>query len=62
MTVVDAAPAAPAPPPGQQRTRRVVTDVPGQIDRWFNRITLWSGLLVLVLLTLVGLFRSESLA
>jgi phosphate transport system permease protein len=38
------------------RTPRVVTEEPSQVDRWFDRITLWSGLVVLVLLTLVGLF------
>ena len=46
MSVVDAAPRRP----------RVVTDDPVVVDRWFNRITLWSGLVVLVLLTLVGAF------
>jgi phosphate transport system permease protein len=34
----------------------LVADDPATVDRWFNRISLWSGLLVLVLLTLVGLF------
>ena len=39
-----------------ERTPRLVTEEPGQVDRWFNRITLSAGLVVLVLLTLVGLF------
>ncbi|HZN15016.1 MAG TPA: phosphate ABC transporter permease subunit PstC [Acidimicrobiales bacterium] len=38
------------------RTPRVVVQEPSQVDRWFDRITLGSGLVVLVLLTLVGLF------
>lgn len=39
-----------------QRSPRVVTEDPSQVDRWFDRVTLGSGLVVLVLLTLVGLF------
>jgi phosphate transport system permease protein len=45
------------------RTPRVVIDDPSRVDRWFDRITLASGLFVLVLLVLVGLFlllRSRS--
>ena len=41
---------------------RVIVEEPTQIDRWFDRVTLWSGLAVLVILTLVGVFlllRSE---
>ena len=38
------------------RTPRVIVADPTQVDKWFDRITLWSGLVVLVLLTLVGLF------
>jgi phosphate transport system permease protein len=38
------------------RKPRVVADVPSQPDRWFERVTLASGLVVLVLLVLVGLF------
>jgi phosphate transport system permease protein len=38
------------------RKPRLVTDVPSQADRWFNRLTLGAGLTVLLLLTLVGLF------
>lgn len=34
----------------------MVTDVPSQVDRWFNRLTLASGMTVLILLALVGLF------
>jgi len=48
MTMIDAAPA--------QRTPRTIVEEPGFVDRWFDRVTLWSGLAVLVLLTLVGLF------
>lgn len=42
--------------PPSVRTPRLLTEEPGTVDRWFNRVTLWSGLVVLVLLTLVGLF------
>lgn len=38
------------------RTRRVIDDVPSPVDRWFNRVTLGSGLFVLALLGVVGLF------
>jgi phosphate transport system permease protein len=38
------------------RTPRVIVQEPSEIDKWFDRVTLWSGLVVLVLLTLVGLF------
>jgi phosphate transport system permease protein len=43
-------------PPSGGRTPRVIAEEPAEIDRWFDRVTLWSGLMVLVLLTLVGLF------
>jgi phosphate transport system permease protein len=43
-------------PPSGTRTPRIIAEEPAQIDRWFDRVTLWSGLVVLVLLTLVGLF------
>ena len=43
-------------PSAAVRKPRVVADDPSVVDRWFNRVTLWSGVLVLVLLTLVGLF------
>jgi phosphate transport system permease protein len=45
-------------PPGRSRGRtpRVIVDRPGRADRVFARLTLGSGLLVLVLLTLVGIF------
>ncbi len=45
----------PAPAP-KARQPRIVTEVPSQVDRWFNRITLASGITVLVLLLLVGVF------
>jgi phosphate transport system permease protein len=38
------------------RTKRVISDQPEKIDAWFNRVTLWAGISVLVLLLLVGLF------
>ena len=38
------------------RTPRTISEEPGLVDRWFDRVTLWSGLAVLVLLTLVGVF------
>lgn len=38
------------------RTPRAVVDVPSRVDRWFNRVTLFAGLAVLALLTLVGVF------
>ncbi|MBU6329781.1 MAG: phosphate ABC transporter permease subunit PstC [Acidobacteria bacterium] len=48
------------PAPGESRstgpTRRVVTEVPSVVDRRFNAITLGSGIAVLVLLVLVGIF------
>lgn len=40
----------------RQRSPRVIVEQPTQIDRWFDRVTLWSGMAVLVLLALVGLF------
>jgi phosphate transport system permease protein len=43
----------PSPP---SRTPRRVVDQPSRIDRWFNRLTLSAGLVVLALLTMVGLF------
>jgi phosphate transport system permease protein len=43
-------------PAGAARTPRRVREVPGPIDRWFNRLTLSAGLLVMALLTLVGVF------
>ena len=49
-------PTPPAPAPGITRTRRVVTEDPGVVDRRFNAITLGSGIAVLVLLLLVGAF------
>ena len=42
--------------PSRGHTPRVIVEEPTQIDRWFDRVTLWSGLAVLVLLALVGLF------
>jgi len=42
------------PPP--RRVPRVIVDDPSRADRSFNRVTMASGLFVLVLLTLVGLF------
>jgi hypothetical protein len=46
------------PPGGTRHGRvpRVVIDRPGRADRIFQRLTLSSGLLVLILLTLVGVF------
>jgi phosphate transport system permease protein len=44
------------PPDGAGRSPRRVKEVPGRVDRWFNRVTLAAGLFVLALLTLVGLF------
>ena len=40
----------------RRHSPRIVVEEPTQIDRWFDRVTLWSGLAVLVLLGLVGLF------
>jgi len=48
-------PTAAGPAPGQ-RTPRLVVEDPSNVDKWFNRVTLWSGVTVLVLLTLVGTF------
>lgn len=48
------------PAPGESTstgpTRRLVTEVPSVVDRRFNAITLGSGIAVLVLLVLVGIF------
>ncbi|HXY94861.1 MAG TPA: phosphate ABC transporter permease subunit PstC [Acidimicrobiia bacterium] len=49
-------PPEPSPPSTQARTPRRVRETPGRVDRWFNRVTLAAGLVVLLLLTLVGLF------
>lgn len=38
------------------RTPRIITEEKTRSDRIFDRVTLWSGLFVLVLLTLVGVF------
>ena len=38
------------------RTPRTIEEVPSPVDRWFDRTALSAGLVVLVLLTLVGLF------
>jgi phosphate transport system permease protein len=43
-------------PPPRERTPRVIAEQPTQIDRWFDRVTLGAGIVVLVLLALVGLF------
>jgi len=51
---------APGGPTGPEvkrtRTPRVVIDEPGKADKVFNAITFWSGVSVLVLLTIVGVF------
>lgn len=43
-------------PPPSTRTPRLLHEEPGQADRLFNRLTMGSGLVVLLLLSLVGLF------
>jgi phosphate transport system permease protein len=43
-------------PAARARTPRRVTEVPGKVDKRFNRLTLAAGLTVLALLTLVGVF------
>jgi phosphate transport system permease protein len=43
-------------PPRRVRTPRVIVQVPSRVDEWFDRVTLWSGIVVLALLALVGLF------
>jgi len=40
----------------RERTPRLIHQEPSIADRWFNRITLTSGIVVLVLLLLVGFF------
>ena len=50
------APEAEAPRIEQEHTRRAIGDVPTRVDRVFNRVTLFAGLSVLLLLTLVGIF------
>lgn len=50
---------APAPetaPADRTHQRRVIVDKPAPVDRWFDRITLASGITVLLLLVLVGVF------
>ncbi|HXA73199.1 MAG TPA: phosphate ABC transporter permease subunit PstC [Acidimicrobiales bacterium] len=47
---------AQTPPSGPVRTRRTIVDKPSRSDRLFDLTTLGAGLLVLVLLTLVGVF------
>jgi phosphate transport system permease protein len=54
MTDTTVSPMLPAS--GPTRTRRTIVDKPGRADRLFDLITLGSGVLVLVLLTLVGVF------
>jgi phosphate transport system permease protein len=44
------------PPAGVERTRRVITEDPSTADKNFNRITMASGISVLLLLVLVGVF------
>jgi phosphate transport system permease protein len=44
------------PPGSRAHTPRTVDDRPSRVDRIFDRVTLASGLVVLVLLTLIGLF------
>ena len=39
-----------------ERSPRTVEEVPSPIDRWFDRVSLSAGIVVLILLTLVGLF------
>ena len=51
-----APPIVETPPAERARSPRRVVEVPGRVDRWFNRLTLAAGLVVLALLTLVGLF------
>ena len=41
---------------GIGRTKRIMHDRPGRIDRLFDRVTLLAGLFVLVILALVGIF------
>lgn len=48
--------AIPERAPDRSRTPRIVADDPTKVDRWFNRITMASAIVVLVLLTLIGLF------
>ena len=47
--------APPSAVPENRRPRRV-SNTPSRVDRWFDRITLASGIVVLLLLLLVGLF------
>ena len=44
------------PEPSGARTPRTIDDRPSRVDRVFDRVTLVSGLAVLLLLTLIGLF------
>jgi phosphate transport system permease protein len=49
-------PGVSGPRPGAGRTRRVLHEQPSRVDRLFDRATLGSGVTVLVLLTVVGIF------
>jgi phosphate transport system permease protein len=46
----------PARKPGAGRTKRTILPQPGRVDRIFDRVTLATGLTVLIVLTLVGIF------
>src|SRR5262249_31941541 len=41
---------------GPARRPRRLKEAPSRVDRWFDRVALGAGLVVLVLLTLVGVF------
>lgn len=49
-------PTVPSGSSSPERLRRVIDDAPLPADRWFFRLTSWSGFFVLVLLVLVGVF------
>jgi phosphate transport system permease protein len=56
VTAVGERVAGAAAPGEPVRRPRSVADVPSRADRWFGRVTLGAGIVVLALLTLVGLF------
>src|SRR5262245_39301055 len=56
VTAPDATVAAPEAGAGHARQPRRLQSTPSRVDKWFDRITLLSGVVVLLRLLLVGIF------
>jgi phosphate transport system permease protein len=56
VTTTAEPPVAPAATPPTTPQPRQIKDKPTRVDRWFNRVTLACGLIVLLLLVLVGVY------